>query len=281
LARECWAREWGKERGYQKSSSSFPCPKFLCPSSNSSARNSLAPSSPVRDAPRDVGAAARRRRKRSAESFGWATSRGTSALLGTVESRLRMLSLRGSKQCHTQGHARHSRATPVPSSNRGTPARAGPRPPGRGASHPEARLVARSRSDQEDPAYAPLCPDGIRGQGHLCDLGRTPSLPVTVGSGLKCAQNNNPSAVNGVSRATQEGHARHTAGPRPSRLSAPDTPAAEIPSHLVARFSLSRRHRLVAPRCIVLGTTSHGRVRDAIQAEADTERFPSRRLRHA
>lgn len=37
---------------------------------------------------------------------------------------------------------------------------------------------------------------------HLCDLGRTPSLPVAVGSGLKCARNNNASAVNGASRAT-------------------------------------------------------------------------------
>jgi len=75
----------------------------------------------VRDAPRDVGLAARRWRNRSAESFEWATSLRTSALLGTVESRLRMLSLRGSKQCHTQGYARHEQGHARPSHSRATP----------------------------------------------------------------------------------------------------------------------------------------------------------------
>jgi len=74
--------------------------------------------------------------------------------------------------------------------------------PGGRPSHPEARVVACSRPDQEDPAHAPLSSDGIRREGHLCDLRRAPSLPVAVGRGLKCAQNNNASAVNGVSRAT-------------------------------------------------------------------------------
>ena len=53
-------------------------------------------------------AAGRDAAERTRGRFGRATSLGTSALLGTVEKSLRMLSLRGSKQCHTLGHARHA-----------------------------------------------------------------------------------------------------------------------------------------------------------------------------
>jgi hypothetical protein len=45
--------------------------------------------------------------ERTHGQFGWATSLGTSALLGTVETTLRMVSQRGSNQCHAR------RATPV------------------------------------------------------------------------------------------------------------------------------------------------------------------------
>ncbi len=116
--------------------------------------------------------------------------------------------------------------------------------PGRRASHPEARVVARSRPDQEDPAYAPLCPDGIRGQGHLCDLGRTPSLPVAVGSGLKCAHNNNASAVNGVSRATPELLAR---GDGRSRSVLGAAVAVGKPSKTVSQRPTSATFALLSP----------------------------------
>jgi hypothetical protein len=51
----------------------------------------------------------------ASRQFGRALSLGAAALLGTVESRLRMVRPRGSKQCHTQAR----RATPV--TRRATP----------------------------------------------------------------------------------------------------------------------------------------------------------------